>query len=598
MKKISLLIALILAFSVSIKAQYNTQSEHFNNPELLIGYAQDCANFWTGVEDTLYGGYFTDVSRSGNVLNNNTKGLVSLSRNAYGFSRVFMLTGDTFYLTKANSALNFMAQHLWDSIYGGWFATSSRSGSNPYTGVKKAFDQHYALLGLTAYWEATNDSLYYESLNQGYAFIENALWDDDPVNFGYYDKVSRTGMQGSDKSFNATVDAVTTHLWNLWLLTGETKYYERLLAMQHNMQQHLIPSMREDGIGFAELFNSSWSEKSSERRTIMGHVLKTGWSLARIYRMTGDESALASARLLVDHVLQKGYDHEYGGPYKDYDRFTGEMYMYGAYDTAKAWWQMEQAITSGLLLWETTREVKYLKMADESLKFFMEYFVDPLYGEVYADRSREGGRVAYSGGFWDENKGSQGKAAYHSIETAYYSYLYAKLVLQRDTARLYYHFDPVGFDREIRMNPLAVDFEKFQLAEVINNGEAWTQFDPLARIIYLPAGAGGLFEVGYRMEGLPDQIYEYADNSPFEQLSVYPNPFQQQLILSFTLSQPESVTVKIYNPLGQLIEEINSGNLAAGKHQLSWDKQFADKGLYFYSLEADGAIVTGKVIAN
>lgn len=100
-------------------------------------------------------------------------------------------------------------------------------------------------------------------------------------------------------------------------------------------------------------------------------------------------------------------------------------------------------------------------MADESLKFFMEYFVDPVYGEVYADRSREGGRVSYSGGFWDENKGSMGKAAYHSIETAYYSYLYAKLVLQRDTARLYYHFKPVNFERQIRMNPVQSILKNF-----------------------------------------------------------------------------------------------------------------------------------------
>lgn len=598
MKKITLLLSLSVLLTGTINAQYNTQSEHFNNPELLITYAADCANFWTGVEDTLYGGFFTDVGRSGNILSSSTKGLVSLSRNAYGFSRAFMLTGDTFYLAKANSALNFMVQHLWDTTYGGWFSTSSRSGSNPYTGVKKAFDQHYAMLGLTAYWEATNDSLYFNYLNQGYAFIENALWDDDPVNFGYFDKVSRSGVQGNDKSFNATVDAITTHLWNLWLLTGETRYYDRLIQMQQNIQEHLIASMQETGIGFAELYNFNWSEKTTERRTIMGHVLKTGWSLARIYRMTGDESALASARLLIDHVLQKGYDHSFGGPYKDYDRFTGEMYMYSASDTAKAWWQMEQAITSGLLLWETTREVKYLKMADESLKFFMEYFVDPLYGEVYADRSREGGRVAYSGGFWDENKGSQGKAAYHSIETAYYSYLYAKLVLQRDTARLYYHFKPTNFERNIRMNPLAVDFEKLRLADVRNNSESWLQYDPITRVLTLPAGAEGLFEVAYKMDGLPDFIQEAAGKVLLADLNAYPNPFQTQLTLSFTLNQPKSVTVKIYSTLGQLIEEIHTGSLPAGKHQLLWNKQIPNKGMYFYTLEAEGTFLSGKVVAN
>jgi len=598
MKRITTLLFTFITLHSAVVAQYNTQSEHFNNPELLLDYANDCASFWSSVEDTIYGGFFTDIGRSGNVLNSTTKGLVSLSRNAYGFSRAFMLTGDTAFLPKAASALDFMKQQSWDTTYGGWFASSSRSGNNPYTGVKKAFDQHYAMLGLMAYWEATNDTLTATTLNQSYDFIENALWDDDPDDFGYFDKVSRSGVQGNDKSFNATVDAVTTHLWNLWLLTGEARYYDRLVQLQYNIQNHLIASMRENGIGFAEIYHYNWSEKSSERRTIMGHVLKTGWSLARIYRMTGDETALASAKMLVDHVLQKGYDHEYGGPYKDYDRITGEMYMYGAYDTAKAWWQMEQAITSGLLLWEITREVKYLKMADESLKFFMEYFVDPVYGEVYADRSREGGRVAYQGGFWDENKGSMGKAAYHSIETAYYAYLYSKLVLQRDTARLYYQFKPVDFERQIRMNPLAVDFEKLRLADVKQNGESWSQFDPHTRILSLPSGVGGLFEVAFKMDGLPDFMQETAAKHPIDDLNVYPNPFSDQLRFTFTLSKPESITIKIWNPLGQLIDEIYAGKLASGKHQVLWKKKTSEKGMYFYTLESNGSILSGKVMAH
>jgi hypothetical protein len=237
-------------------------------------------------------------------------------------------------------------------------------------------------------------------------------------------------------------------------------------------------------------------------------------------------------------------------------------------------------------------------MADESLKFFMEYFVDPVYGEVYADRSREGGRVAYPGGFWDENKGSMGKAAYHSIETAYYSYLYAKLVLQRDTARLYYHFKPVNFERQIRMNPVAVDFEKLRLADVQNNGESWSQFDPHMRILSLPAGVGGVFEVAYKMDGLPDFIQETTAKNPVDDLRVHPNPFNEKISFSFTLNRPESVTIKIWNPLGQLVDEIYSGSLPAGKHQLLWNKKFSEKGMYFYSLQADGEMLSGKVIAQ
>ena len=54
----------------------------------------------------------------------------------------------------------------------------------------------------------------------------------------------------------------------------------------------------------------------------------------------------------------------------------GEMLMWGQADTAKAWWQMEQAVTAGLMMYNITGESQYLQMADETLKFFMTYFVD------------------------------------------------------------------------------------------------------------------------------------------------------------------------------------------------------------------------------
>lgn len=598
MKKLTLFFVIFFAYSLSLHAQYNTTSQYLNEPELLIDYVENCANFWSQTEDTQYGGYFMDVGRSGNVLNTNKKGLVSLSRNAYGFSKAFMLTGDTIYLTKAKSALTFMSNHLWDDTYGGWFATSSRSGANPYTGSKTAFDQHYALLGPMAYWEATGDTLTIQDLNEGLAFVESALWDNRDGLMGYFDLVDRNGQYGNGKSFNATVDAITTHLWNLWLLTGDEKYQNRLLVMRDNIIQKLIPTMVSAGIGFAEEYNSNWIEKTSERRTIMGHVLKTAWCLNRIHKMTGDQASLDAAKLLVDHVLSKGYDHQYGGPYKDYDRFTGEMYMYGAYDTAKAWWQMEQAITSGLLLWETSREVKYLKMADESLDFFMRYFVDDQYGEVFADRARDGGRVYYNGGYWDEHKGSQGKAGYHSIETAYYAYLYAKLVLQRDTATLYYAFEPAPYDRTIRMNPLAVDFEKFRVAAVKLDGETYTNFDGLSRLLTIPASTSGLFAVDYRMDGLPDYLPETTEQSFVRLKKAYPNPFSHQLTLSFELRSSESVQIQLFNQIGILVESIDLGKLPAGENSWEWHKTNDGNGLFFYVIKAGSATVSRKCIAH
>jgi len=79
------------------------------------------------------------------------------------------------------------------------------------------------------------------------------------------------------------------------------------------------------------------------------------------------------------------------------------MLMWGKTDTAKAWWQMEQAVTSGLFLYEITGKNMYLQMADETLLFFMKYFVDHTYGEVYENRTKYGLQI------WDTDKAAAAK---------------------------------------------------------------------------------------------------------------------------------------------------------------------------------------------
>ncbi|RMF56067.1 MAG: hypothetical protein D6748_14290, partial [Calditrichaeota bacterium] len=134
-------------------------SPYLSNPENILGYVDSAATFWINAHDPTYGGFYTDVDRMGNHLGTN-KALLSQTRNAYGFVRAYMLTGNEQYLQMAEDALNFMYNHAWDNTYEGWFNLMTRDGTpiNP-NGTKTAFDQHYALLGISAYVEATDDSL-------------------------------------------------------------------------------------------------------------------------------------------------------------------------------------------------------------------------------------------------------------------------------------------------------------------------------------------------------------------------------------------------------------------------------------------------------
>ncbi len=548
---------------------------------MMFGFVDSCAKFWMKAYDPVHGGFFVNINRQGNLSGSSIKNTLNQSRDAYGFIRAFQMTGDTVYLRYARYALDFMYKHSWDNSYGGWFSDINSTGTATSPNASKtAFYQHYAVLGIAAVYEATREATDWEWLMKSYSYNERALWDSSLYYFGYYDRVAANGTNPADKSFNATVDAVTTHVLHLYLLTGEERYKKRLLELADNMLVYLAASLRSQQIGFAEKYTSTWQIRSSnsndETRTIMGHVLKTAWCLARIYQLEHNPMYLSTAEELVQNVLDKGYDHQNGGPYKDYNRVTGQMLMYGISDTAKAWWQMEQAVTAGLMLYQLTGKEKYLTMADGTLDFFMQYFVDHVYGDVFENTNKYGGMIPQ----WGTTKGGKGKAAYHSIETGYYTYLYGNLLVNKKPARLYYCISTTDSIRHLNMRPIGVPHGTLNIASVELNGMPYANFDSTALTLTIPASVGGIFTVTYQPVSAPLTVAR-VENIPaeFTLHQNYPNPFNPSTMIAFSLKEPGLTTVKVYDAVGREVttllhtylesgvtyqQPFNGDNLAAG----------------------------------
>lgn len=586
----------VVFFVLGILNSFSQENKinYLYNPDLIKDFVIDCAEFWENAYDETNQGFFVEVNRQGIVTNNSYKNLVIESRDAYGFTRAFMLTGNIEYLEKAENTLNFMFENLWDEQYGGWLNTCNADGSGAFSNLKTAFDQFYGLLGVTTYFEATRNQNVWEKLLQSYNFNETNLWDNDETNFGYFDYLDANSSNPYGKSFNATMDAITTHLYSLYLMTEDEIYYNRLMQLQDNVHNHFLTSMNEQEIGFAEKYNSNWQIDASETMTIMGHVLKTAWCLGRIYNINSQEEILDDAELLIDEVLEKGYDHQFGGPYKDYNRVTGEMLMWGALDTAKAWWQMEQAITSGLVLFDITEDYKYLDMASESLDFFMNYFVDNEYGEVYPDRSKEGGRVYYSGGYWGEDKGNTSKAAYHTIELGYYSYLYSKLLVKNEPVTLFYQIEENSEEQNLKMTPLTLDFDKLTITNVTKDGIEYTNYDENQRILTIPANTSGLFAITYDYDAPFVQIKENEDIDDIL-ITIYPNPFKQVTKVKFNLSENQHVEFVIFNQIGQKVF-FDEKSCNSGENFFEWKAENNLSGLYFYKIKFKEKEISGKMI--
>ncbi len=76
----------------------------------------------------------------------------------------------------------------------------------------------------------------------------------------------------------------------------------------------------------------------------------------------------------------------------------------------------------------------------------------------------------------------------------------------------------------------------------------------------------------------------------FELFQNFPNPFNGETIIRFSLSAASKVELEIFNILGQKVYAIGTGNLSAGTHAITWPGRTnggADlaSGIYFYRLK-------------
>ncbi len=584
---------LFAALTLTVHAQYQLKSPYLLNPSLAIGYVDSCASFWLHAYDSTYGGFYTNMDKTPVQYSawGTQKNLQTQSRDAYGFVRAYQMTGNELYLYKARQALSFMYAHAWDNVNGGWYWELDKKGNHTGNTTKDAFHQHYALLGPTAFFEATRDSSQWTWAMKGYTNNESKLWDARPQYFGYYDLPNENWSSKTGKSFNSTVDAITTHLLHYYLMTGSSTYSTRMLQIVDNIMNHFVASMPAQKIGFVEGYDANWIASPSDTMTIMGHILKTAWCLCRVNEYFPDTTYIATAKKLFAHVYNNGYDKQLGGPYKDFSRTHGQMLMWGIADTAKAWWQMEQAVTSGLFLYRATGDESYLKVADETLDFFMKYFVDHVNGEVYENRTR------YGKAAWGEQKGDGNKGGYHSIELGYYTWLYGSFFVNKQPFALYYNFPVATTERTISLTPIEIALNTYHIKEVTRNGVAYNDFNSTGKTVHIAANDGGKYKVTFELNSASG-IASGTLPTPksFQLMQNYPNPFNPSTIIRYELPAYSTVTLKLYDVLGKEVSTLVNGERSAGHYEVRFNAADLRSGVYFYTLRAGNFMQTKKML--
>ncbi|MEQ6125325.1 FlgD immunoglobulin-like domain containing protein [Pseudotenacibaculum sp. MALMAid0570] len=85
--------------------------------------------------------------------------------------------------------------------------------------------------------------------------------------------------------------------------------------------------------------------------------------------------------------------------------------------------------------------------------------------------------------------------------------------------------------------------------------------------------------------------------------TAYPNPFNEQITIEYTLKDNSQCSIIIYNSLGQKVKTLVKSELISGVHHALWDgkndlNQSVSKGLYYLVIQANNKKATRSILYN
>jgi len=81
----------------------------------------------------------------------------------------------------------------------------------------------------------------------------------------------------------------------------------------------------------------------------------------------------------------------------------------------------------------------------------------------------------------------------------------------------------------------------------------------------------------------------------------FPNPFNPQTTISFSVANDTPVTIDVYNIRGQRVKSLVNDSFSAGSHQIVWtgidnNGRTVSSGVYFYRMQAGSFVETRRMI--
>ncbi len=181
----------------------------------------------------------------------------------------------------------------------------------------------------------------------------------------------------------------------------------------------------------------------------------------------------------------------------------------------------------------------------------------------------------------------------------------------------------VFYDRRDNLDPSSVQTHVY-IARSDNGGEAFTNyrvtespFFPDMNLFFgdytnIAAYDGKIYPIWMRMDNFKlsiwtaliddaDLVTNVGEPLPdlpnqFKLYQNYPNPFNPTTTITYELPEPSSVTINIYDMLGNEVESIKQGYKQAGNHEVLFNGENLSSGVYIYKLITEKRSVSKKML--
>lgn len=351
--------------------------------------------------DQHHGGFFGEISASGEVVDSASKGIVLNTRILWYFSEIAQYKQCPKAKALAERAYHYLLDNFDDKQNGGVMWELDHSGK-VIDDKKQTYAQSFAIYALASYYRLTGEQQAIDKALQYFELLEKYTLDHEQG--GYLEAFSNDwqeieDMRLSEKDANLP-KTMNTHLHVLEAYSNLQNVYPSIKVAA--ALQRLIDYFQGDIVDHASyhlrLFMCRhWGDYSQAYS--FGHDIECSWLLHKSLKVLNNskmtDKVLPTVVKLAETCLAEGIG-QHGQVLDEIDIKNGNIHA------ASCWWIQAEALVGFLNAYELTNDKAYFDAVVSIWQFIKRYHIDHQHGEWHwlATIDQSADYNIYKAGFW------------------------------------------------------------------------------------------------------------------------------------------------------------------------------------------------------